>query len=151
MDKLSVIILSLVFLIVCLIIIIIICISIRNEPINRRVDDFKKLLKHWNPISQKYNIPYSLAYGSLLGCYRNNKIIPYDNDVDIFIDGKGIDNILSINQDWCIFNTDLSKYDWKIGDIKLIINKFHNEKYFNGKRKRFNCDGKEVQYQIDLY
>lgn len=32
---------------------------------------------------RQYNIPYSLAYGSALGCVRNQGFIPWDDDVDV--------------------------------------------------------------------
>jgi len=36
-------------------------------------------------ILNKFNIKYALAYGTLLGCIRKNKLIPWDTDDDIYI------------------------------------------------------------------
>lgn len=42
-------------------------------------------LKLFVNIIGKYNIKYTLAWGTALGAVRNNKFIPYDDDDDIFI------------------------------------------------------------------
>ncbi len=41
------------------------------------------LLEKLDEHCRRYNINYSLAYGSLLGCVRNHGFIPWDDDVDI--------------------------------------------------------------------
>lgn len=41
------------------------------------------LLEKLDSHCKKYQIPYSLAYGSMLGAVRNHGFIPWDDDVDI--------------------------------------------------------------------
>ena len=50
------------------------------------------LLKKLNDASKLYNINLFLDYGTLLGCLRNNRIIPWDHDCDLGICDDDIDN-----------------------------------------------------------
>ncbi len=43
------------------------------------------LLKAVDKICRKYNIQYFLAYGNLIGAIRHGRIIPWDDDVDIWM------------------------------------------------------------------
>lgn len=42
-------------------------------------------LKEFHKVCEANNIPYQLAYGSLLGAIRDNGQIPWDYDVDVFV------------------------------------------------------------------
>jgi hypothetical protein len=42
--------------------------------------------------SEKFNFKYFLDFGSLLGCLRNNRKIPYDVDIDVGICREELDN-----------------------------------------------------------
>lgn len=44
---------------------------------------------------RRYNINYSLAYGSLLGCVRNQGFIPWDDDVDIVMKRSEFEKFLN--------------------------------------------------------
>lgn len=50
-----------------------------------KVKNYKKLLKDTIDILNKNNIPYFLECGTLLGAYRHQDIIPWDDDLDICI------------------------------------------------------------------
>ena len=43
------------------------------------------LLFKFDEVCRKHNINYSLAYGSLLGIVRHKGIIPWDDDIDVFM------------------------------------------------------------------
>ena len=43
------------------------------------------LLFKFDEVCRKHHINYTLAYGSLLGVIRHNGIIPWDDDIDVFI------------------------------------------------------------------
>lgn len=47
-----------------------------------------ELLFYITDIFDKHNITYFIYYGTLLGSIRHNGIIPWDTDIDIFIDNK---------------------------------------------------------------
>ena len=46
------------------------------------------ILRELSKILDRENIPFFLAYGTMLGCIRHNGFIPWDDDVDIYIWGK---------------------------------------------------------------
>lgn len=58
----------------------------------RYIDCFRELCAFLN----EHDIEYSLAFGSMLGCVREEQMIRWDYDIDFFIDAKNIDKILSI-------------------------------------------------------
>jgi drug/metabolite transporter (DMT)-like permease len=45
-----------------------------------------KLLLVWKDTAERYHLPYSLTFGSLLGAIRNHTILPWTGDSDIVID-----------------------------------------------------------------
>ena len=45
-----------------------------------------ELLKEFHSFCKKNGVKYSLAYGSLLGAIRHNGFIPWDDDLDVFVD-----------------------------------------------------------------
>lgn len=55
-----------------------------------------QLLKKVVDILDSNEIEYWLAYGSVLGAVRHNGFIPWDDDVDIYINGKDYEKLQSI-------------------------------------------------------
>lgn len=45
------------------------------------------MLKNFDNVLQRHNVTYAVVGGSIMGWYRNQQIIPYDNDIDIIMDG----------------------------------------------------------------
>lgn len=50
-----------------------------------RQDEMVRILKYIDHTLTENGIWYSVAYGTLLGCIRENGFIPWDRDVDVFI------------------------------------------------------------------
>lgn len=46
-------------------------------------DHLKEMLFTFDKLAKQFNVKYFLDFGTLLGCVRDNKIIPYDTDIDI--------------------------------------------------------------------
>ena len=61
--------------------------------------EFKNLyINNFNILSQFFNtngIKYSLAYGTLLGAYREQDMIEWDNDIDLWITSENRDKLIA--------------------------------------------------------
>lgn len=53
-----------------------------------------ELLKEFHSFCLQNNIKYSLAYGSLLGAIRHKGFIPWDDDLDVFVDRANYDKLV---------------------------------------------------------
>jgi len=59
-------------------------------------ENLLNMLKFTHDLFVKQNIPYWLNYGTLLGATRDQKIIPWDNDIDLGIWDVDIPKVLDI-------------------------------------------------------
>lgn len=57
-----------------------------------------EILNYFISICYTYNIDYFITYGSLLGCLRNNKFIPWDSDIDVIIFEKDYELLCSLKE-----------------------------------------------------
>ena len=55
-----------------------------------------RLLERATTLLEKYNIPYWLEGGTLLGIIRENRLLPWDNDLDISIRSEDFDRLRRI-------------------------------------------------------
>lgn len=55
-----------------------------------------ELLKEFHAFCCQNNIRYSLAYGSLLGAIRHKGFIPWDDDLDVFVDRENYNRLVEI-------------------------------------------------------
>ncbi len=55
-----------------------------------------ELLKEFHSFCVQNDICYSLAYGSLLGAIRHKGFIPWDDDLDVFVDRKNYDRLVEV-------------------------------------------------------
>ena len=95
-------------------------------------------------ILQRYNIPYILAFGSMLGAVRHQGFIPWDDDIDIAIMRKDYDRFLAVAQEelgdaYCVQNTDTDKNCLNIGFTKIRkVGTVHESK---GQKHLDRCKG----------
>jgi phosphorylcholine metabolism protein LicD len=120
-----------------------------NSQKNGSEKEFDKILIWFHNLSEKHNINYSIAYGTMLGYVRNKKYIPYDGDMDLYIGKDDAYKIINlINNDNILYNSDIKKINGLKNDkFYIIINKSHNEKIKD--RPRFDCQGKKTNRQVD--
>lgn len=60
-----------------------------------------KLLKRTIEMLEEFDIKYFLVSGTLLGIVRHNGFIPWDDDIDLAVDGSILDKISEINKKYC--------------------------------------------------
>ena len=98
--------------------------------------------------SEKFNFKYFLDFGSLLGCLRNNRKIPYDVDIDIGICIEEINNFKKAINFLCE-NGEKIKYSRNMFVYQLSnINNIHIDFFIY---KKINKDGKELYISQQYY
>jgi hypothetical protein len=126
--------------------------NLHKNPNEKKYDI---ILKWFNNLSEKHNINYSLAYGTLLGYIRNKKYIPYDLDMDMFISKDDTYKIIDlIDNKQILYNVDIKNIGGlNKNKIYIIINKSHNNENMDEtnliERPRYNCKGDKVKSQVD--
>ena len=56
------------------------------------------LYKEFERICKKYDINFSIYWGTMLGAVRHKGFIPWDDDLDVIVDRKGFEKLLKIPQ-----------------------------------------------------
>ena len=54
------------------------------------------ITEHFHNFCNKNKIKYSLACGSLIGAIRHNGYIPWDDDIDIYVERKDYDKLIEL-------------------------------------------------------
>ena len=68
-----------------------------QEEITKRIQQKElEMLNSLVDLFEKNNIPYFLAFGTLLGCVRHKNFIPWDDDVDIYCYGRDLERIRTV-------------------------------------------------------
>lgn len=102
-------------------------------PDNSRRENFCHLFRAWITAARKYNVSYTLGYGSLVGVLRNNDLIPWDTDIDININVK----YFPLLEKW-----EKEKMFTKLdGAIRLATQPGPVNNVPEEKRTRHNCQG----------
>ncbi len=93
------------------------------------------MLKRVTDLFDKYGIRYTLASGTLLGIIRENRLLPWDNDIDLHVFNEDIDKFMRIRwRIWLAGFTAKVRYQHKsdppleINAVRLI--KIYNRQYF---------------------
>ena len=101
---------------------------------NSRRDNLCHLLRAWTIAAKKHNIIYTLAAGSLIGMLRNNDLIPWDTDIDIFLHVKYFPLLQKWEKEKMFTSLEESIY---LATQPGPVNNVPEEK-----RTRHNCNGK---------
>lgn len=80
-------------------------------------------LKTIDMIFNEHNIWYNAAYGTLLGGIRHWGLIPWDDDGDLLIQRKDVDNIMSLKDEFKKNGLYLEK-DWKLIKVYMNVDKY---------------------------
>lgn len=102
-----------------------------------------EMLSFLNDICQKHNITYFIAFGTLLGAVRHGGFIPWDDDLDVYIDSKSLKKLREIinngNYPYIVqdFTNDngFVRYYNVLRDLKseYIKDEFqHNQRHYRG-------------------
>ncbi len=94
-----------------------------------------KMLKDVTEILYKIGVPYVLEAGTLLGIVRENRLLPWDNDVDITITAQHADKLLKNLWRFYLkgYRPRVRRFDKDIGPFKkgmIRIIKVQKLKYF---------------------
>ena len=99
----------------------------------------KKMLRSVCGILDKNNIPYVLEGGTLLGIVRENRLLPWDNDLDLTIIEQDMDNVLKLKRQlwWAGYKIRPRKSKKKmphfpIGSVRLLKIKKKNYIFASG-------------------
>ncbi len=86
----------------------------------KRREEAYRMLHQVCRILEEENIPYVLEAGTLLGIVRENRLLPWDNDVDLTISAQHAENLLRVRKRFwkAGYVSKLRKYKWDIADIK---------------------------------
>jgi len=85
------------------------------------------LFKEFLSYLEKNNITYFLTGGTLLGCIRHGKRIPWDDDFDIFIYSKEMAKLLAINKQYNIVKNEWNFYYLYTKNNKRVFLDIFNE------------------------
>lgn len=102
-----------------------------------------EMLIFLNEICEKNNIQYFIAFGTLLGAYRHGGFIPWDDDLDVYVDVKDVTKLKNIinsgKYPYVVQNHEndkgFVKYFYVLRDLKSEYIKdeyIHNQRKYRG-------------------
>jgi hypothetical protein len=130
---------------------------------NQMVSDSHPRLRHllsvWTYLAASLDLRYVTVFGSLLGCLRNGKIIPWDKDMDVAIDRDTAVLLgylaltsaprFTLNGITIELNSAVADHQpWKNGETRLIVNQ-HRVRNKPGYGPRYNRKGEVVDSHED--
>jgi lipopolysaccharide cholinephosphotransferase len=80
------------------------------------------LLKSFQDLCAKYNLEYFAAYGTVIGAVRHHGLIPWDDDIDVYMPRESYDKLLEIFVD--ISSNDYELLTWHNKDYYQPFSKF---------------------------
>ena len=118
------------------------------------MDKAKKLeieiLDEIDKICKKYNLRYSLGYGTLLGAIRHNGFIPWDDDIDIIMPRPDYEKFVKI------FNNESTKmelicYETNPNYLDLAAKVYHSETHIYDENIRVTNDDAKIGLFVDVF
>jgi glycosyltransferase involved in cell wall biosynthesis len=109
---------------------------------------FLPLLRAWIALCRDHKVPYSVFWGTLLGQVRNQRLIPYDFDLDVVVGRSGLDILYALpgRVPGCVYNDDLRHQpEWKEHEIRLVVRR----DLTSADGPRYDHRGQKVQTQVD--
>ena len=106
-------------------------------PVTTDRTPWQKVLAKWIEVAKEHKIRYFLTAGSLLGAWRDEEVIPYDQDLDIRIHIDDFDKLYPLRQ---------RKFIWESYDdydFHFYFTKDWRLPY--DLRRRYSCKGKKVE------
>lgn len=95
--------------------------------IGKHAEVAKKMLRKVTDLLDKLEIGYVLSFGTLLGVVRENRLLPWDSDLDISIDYKDLGKLIENKKKiWNLgYRTRIRYFDkdvgpFKNGDLRII-------------------------------
>jgi hypothetical protein len=117
-----------------------------ENPLGREV--LLPLLREWIDLCRQHEIRYSIFWGTLLGQLRNQRIIPYDWDVDVVVGKSGLEALYALpgRVRGCLFNDALKDQPaWKDSEIRLVVRRDR----VSPDGPRYDHRGQQVLTQVD--
>lgn len=80
----------------------------------------KKMLRDVSSFLEEHDIPYMLDYGTLLGIIRENRLLPWDTDMDLSMSRRHLDVFLKNKKKlWKMgYRVRVRRYDKDVGPFK---------------------------------
>lgn len=112
----------------------------------KRHDILYDMLQWFDNLASKYDIKYSLVYGTLLGWRREGHIISKDTDVDVQIGSHEIPKLVHLI-DIGIAKAASEHGGINMNEFTLLVRKTHDRRFSDVQRT--NCKGKPVSGMTD--
>lgn len=95
---------------------------------------YVELLRFINNVCKKHDINYWLDYGTLLGAFRHDGFIPWDDDVDLSIMRKDYEKLIKVLPE------EISKYDYFKENCGLSLLIENHKNYFEDFKSVYDVD-----------
>ena len=118
----------------------------KTKLVGKNLDIALKMLHDVTSEIEKANIPYWLEGGTLLGIIRENRILPWDNDMDISMDSIHKNKLL-----WVSMKLFFKGYRISIKHFKKNFGPFKKGEFRMIKIRNFEPNFKKGEVMLDVF